>query len=321
MPQKDVSHNNVDILLKSLGNEYKDKSFAAYGLDIPKIVRFRPTDLPLIMGDERFADHVFDLADGSHAIVDYESQYRKINFVKYGNYATRVLAREMEEGKEYDLRIIVIHAGDVKSAPSMLKTRCLTIEVENVFLSNLDGDAIYGDVSRKIAAGEALNDVEQMQLIILPLIEMGTEAKRRMADKAIDIAAQIEAVNVRSFVLAGMSVAGAGFLTDEQDAKILEVLKMTRIGRMIQKEIEEKSAEASKKAREEGFNEGRNEGFNEGRDEGFNAGRDEGFNAGRNEGIIATALNMLHDNLDINTIMKYTKLPPERLAQLSASMA
>ena len=93
MPQKDIAHNNVDILLKALGNEYKDKSFAAYGLKLPKIVRFRPTDLPLVMGDERFADHVFDLADGSHAIVDYESQYRTKNFIKYGHYATSVEPR------------------------------------------------------------------------------------------------------------------------------------------------------------------------------------------------------------------------------------
>ena len=288
VPQKDVAHNNVDIILKALGNDYKDKSFAAYGLELPKIVSFRPTDLPLVMGDERFADHVFDLADGSHAIVDYESQYLKKNFIKYGNYATRVLAREMEEGKEYDLRFIVIHAGDVKSAPSQFKTRCLTITVENVFLSNLDSHAIYSELSRKIAAGEALSDVEQMRLIILPLIEMGTEAKIKMADKAIDIAAKIEAADVRSFVLAGMSVAGAGFLTNEQDEKILEVLKMTRIGRMIQKEIEEKS----------------------------NAARNDGLREGRSEGILSSIRNLMKNmSLPAKQAMDALSIPPAEQKQ------
>ena len=288
MPQKDVAHNNVDILLKALGNDYKDKSFAAYGLDLPKIVRFRPTDLPLVTGDERFADHVFDLADGSHAIVDYESQYREKNFIKYGNYATRVLAREMEEGKKYDLRFIVIHAGDVKSAPSQYKTRCLTITVENVFLSNLDSKAIYSELSRKISTGEALSDEEQMRLIILPLIEMGTEAKIRMADKAIDIAAKIEPVNVRSFVLAGMSVAGAGFLTDKQDEKILDVLKMTRIGRMIQNEIEEKS----------------------------NAARNDGLREGRNDGIMSSIRNLMKNmSLSAKQAMDALSIPPAEQKQ------
>ena len=57
--EKDVAHNHTDILLKALGNEYNNKSFAAYGLELPKIVNFRPTDLPIIVGKERFADHVF----------------------------------------------------------------------------------------------------------------------------------------------------------------------------------------------------------------------------------------------------------------------
>ena len=309
MPQKDIAHNNVDILLKALGNEYKDKSFAAYGLKLPKIVRFRPTDLPLVMGDERFADHVFDLADGSHAIVDYESQYLKKNFIKYGNYTTRVLAREMEEGKKYDLRFIVIHAGDVKSAPSQYKTRCLTITVENVFLSNLDSKAIYSELSKKISAGEPLSDVEQMRLIILPLIEMGTAAKIRMADKAIDIAAQIEAVNVRSFVLAGMSVAGDGFLTNEQDEKILEVLKMTRIGRMIQKEIDEKCREASEKASKKA------------REDGIAEGREEGRAEGRKKGITSSLQNlMLNAGVNLDRAMEMIGVPAKERATYATAM-
>lgn len=135
--EKDVAHNHTDILLKALGNEYNNKSFAAYGLELPKIVNFRPTDLPIIVGKERFADHVFDLADGSHVIVDYESRYRKKNFIKYGNYATRVLERDMQDDEGYDLRFIVVYTGDVDTAPVEYSTNCLTIRVENVFLSKL----------------------------------------------------------------------------------------------------------------------------------------------------------------------------------------
>lgn len=285
MPQKDIAHNNVDILLKVLGNDYKNKSFAAYGLNLPKIVDFRPTDLPAITGKERFADHIFDLADGSHAIVDYESRYRKKNFVKYGNYATRVLEREMEARKAYKLRIIVIYAGDVGSAPSEYKTDCLVIKVENVFLSKLNGSEIYASIMKKITSDEALNEVEQMRLVILPLTQKGKRAKIAAADRVIHAAEQIKTQSVRSFVLAGLSVAGAGFLTDEQDAKILEMLKMTRIGKMIQREIEEKSAEASKKAR--------NEGLAAGRAEGRAAGRAEGRAEGHKTGILASIRNLM----------------------------
>ena len=236
--EKDVAHNHTDILLKALGNEFNNKSFAAYGLDLPEIVRFRPTDLPIIVGKERFADHVFDLADGSHVIVDYESRYREKNFIKYGNYATRVLERDMQDDEGYKLRFVVVYTGDVDSAPTVYRTDCLTIRVENVFLSKLDGAGIYWELCRKIEAGETLTDVEQMRMMILPLTEKGAAAKVHMADKVIDIAEKIEQREIKSFVLSGLSIASAGYITEEQDRRILEVLKMTRIGEMIRKEIE-----------------------------------------------------------------------------------
>ena len=256
MSVKDVAHNKVDIILKALGNDYRDKSFAAYGLDLPKIINFRPTDLPLVTGRERFADHIFDLADGSHVIVDYESQYRKMNFIKYGHYATKVLHRDMTEKGGYRLRFIVVYTGDVNSAPSEYTTDCLTIRVENVFLARLDSQVIYEAIMGKITAGQPLSDVEQMRLIILPLTAKGKDAKIALADKAINAAVRIREQSVRSFVLSGMSVAGAGFMTEEQDEKILEVLKMTRLGEMIQKEIDEKSEKSRMEGRAEGISQG-----------------------------------------------------------------
>jgi hypothetical protein len=180
--EKDVAHNHTDILLKALGNEYNNKSFAAYGLELPKIVNFRPTDLPIIVGKERFADHVFDLADGSHVIVDYESRYRKKNFIKYGNYATRVLERDMQDDEGYDLRFIVVYTGDVDTAPVEYSTNCLTIRVENVFLSKLDGAGIYKLICSKIEAGEPLTDVEQMQMMILPLTFLAVSIFKRILE-------------------------------------------------------------------------------------------------------------------------------------------
>ena len=66
----------------------------------------------------------------------------------------------------------------------------------------------------------------------------------RMAERIIDAAEKIGQKEVKSFVLSGLSIAAAGYITEEQDRRILEVLKMTRIGEMIRKEIEEKVAES-----------------------------------------------------------------------------
>ena len=146
------------------------------------------------------------------------------------------------------MRFIVVYTGDVDTAPVEYSTNCLTIRVENVFLSKLDGAGIYKLICSKIEAGEPLTDVEQMQMMILPLTEKGPEAKVRMAERIIDAAEKIGQKEVKSFVLSGLSIAAAGYITEEQDRRILEVLKMTRIGEMIRKEIEEKVAESVAKS-------------------------------------------------------------------------
>ena len=98
-----------------------------------------------------------------------------------------------------------------------------------------------------------------MQMMILPLTEKGPEAKVRMAERIIDAAEKIGLKEVKSFVLSGLSIAAAGYITEEQDRRILEVLKMTRIGEMIRKEIEEKVAESVAKSVAEGEKNARKE--------------------------------------------------------------
>ncbi len=43
-----IVYQNKDILFKILGQSYKEKSFAAYGIDLPPIRELLPTDLPKI---------------------------------------------------------------------------------------------------------------------------------------------------------------------------------------------------------------------------------------------------------------------------------
>ena len=72
--------------------------------------------------------------------------------------------------------------------------------------------------------------------------------------------------------------------------------------------------------REEGIKEGREEGIKEGREEGIKEGREEGIKEGREEGIkenqIAIARGMKKDNIDVNSISKYTGLTIEEIENL-----
>ena len=84
----DIAYQNKDIFSKWMGETLKGKSFEAYGLDLPKIVRVEPTNLPTVEAYELRIDNLFMLEDGSWAIVDYESCYTKEDKVKYANYGS-----------------------------------------------------------------------------------------------------------------------------------------------------------------------------------------------------------------------------------------
>lgn len=72
-----IAYQNKDILLKILSEAYKEKSFAAYGIDLPPIKEVLPTNLPRISADEKAMDNLFLLEDDTYVIVDYESVYKR----------------------------------------------------------------------------------------------------------------------------------------------------------------------------------------------------------------------------------------------------
>ena len=95
-----VPYQGKDIVSKSLTNLYINKSFEVYGLNLPKIKAFLPTELPAIEANDRISDHLFLLEDDSIVLVDYESKSLSENKVKYAEYATRILKHYFVPGKK-----------------------------------------------------------------------------------------------------------------------------------------------------------------------------------------------------------------------------
>ena len=52
-----------------------------------------PTNLPTIESNELRLDNLFLLEDEAIGIIDYEPDYSRENFVKYLNYAARIVKR------------------------------------------------------------------------------------------------------------------------------------------------------------------------------------------------------------------------------------
>ncbi len=242
-----IVYQNKDILFKILGQTYKEKSFAAYGIDLPPIRELLPTDLPKIAANEKSIDNLFLLEDGTYAIVDYESVYKKANKIKYLNYIARIMEKYFKEDETFNLRLIVIYTSDVQSAEPTLETNCFTLRTEQAFLSHIDGEAAFDEIQGKLQSGIPLADDDLMRLVILPLTVPGSEGKQEMLEKVVDLAEQITDEEQRIFTLSGVIVASDKFINREYLDQIRRRISMTQLGQLYEKE---KIEYANQKVRE-----------------------------------------------------------------------
>ncbi len=77
MNQGGIAYQNKDITSKLLAENFKGKTFRVYGLDIPEVKAVLPTNIPSVRANELRLDNLFELVDGTIALVDYESDFKK----------------------------------------------------------------------------------------------------------------------------------------------------------------------------------------------------------------------------------------------------
>jgi len=241
-----IAYQNKDIEFKLMSETYKEKSFDAYGLKLPKIKEVLPTNLPAVSASEMRIDNLFLLEDDTVAIVDYESEDKTSNRVKYINYIGRIMQRYDSQGIRIpELRMIVIYTGDVETAKDTWEIPCLTLKMEQVFIHSLPDAEIYQSVKKKLENNETLSEKELMLLIILP--KKGKEAKQKMIEQVVDLAKQIEDENTQAFVITGILVSSDKFIDRDYAKSVRRYLSMTKVFQILEEEKQEAINLAEKK--------------------------------------------------------------------------
>lgn len=280
-----IAYQNKDIEFKLMSETYKEKSFEAYGLKLPKIKEVLPTNLPAVSANEMRIDNIFLLEDDTVAIVDYESEDKASNRVKYINYIGRIMQRYDSQNKVIPkLRMIVIYTGDVDTAEDTWEMPCLTLKMEQVFISSLPDTEIYQSIKQKLDNNETLSDKELMQLIVLPLAKKGKEEKQRMIEKVVDLAKQIEDETTQTFVITGILVSSDKFIDRDYAKSVRRYLSMTKVFQILEEE------------------------------------KQEAINLAEQKRTIEIAENLLKDGFDTVVIMRATGLSGEEIEKIKSSM-
>lgn len=251
--KEEIAFQSKDITSKYLSEKMENKSLTVYGINIPKIIRVLLTNLPDIKVNELRIDNLFELEDGTFALIDYESKYREKNKIKYLEYIVRILKRyEKEMGLNIKIRMIVIYTADIsrKSTRNEADIGCLNFRIEEAFLEEMDTEKIWMEISAKVSKKEELTEEEMMQFIVLPLSCKGKKAKHRMVREVFELAKQIEDMETQMFIIAGILAFTDKIISAKEAERIRRWIHMTKVGRLLAEEMEQAVRAARKEMAE-----------------------------------------------------------------------
>ena len=247
-----IAYQNKDIVSKLFGDRMKGKPLSLFGLRTDlKVVDVRPTNIPIVQAKELRMDNLFELEDGSVAVLDYESEYKKANFSKYGRYILDVFDRYLKEGKEPDIRMMVVYTADIEKVDTTFTRTACRIQVEVAYLAGVPSEEWQKEIENSIH-GNMVTDEILMHLVLLPLTYKGEARKQKAIRDCVDLACRIPDKDQETFVLAGILTFTDKVINEETRQHIKEVLGMTQVGKML---MDEGRAEGREEGREEGSRE------------------------------------------------------------------
>ena len=243
-----IAYQNKDIISKMFGEQMKGKSLSLFGLNSDqKVVSIQPTSIPLLELKELRIDNLFELEDGSVAIVDYESTYKEEDFLKYGVYVLKVWRRYLQEGKRPDIHMMVIYTADIEKTKTVLHRSAFDIRVEAAYLIGVDSQEWLDEVRKSIETN-VITDEVLMHLVLLPLTYKDYDDKQSAIKTCVNLAKDIVDDDKKRFALAGILAFSDKVISEATRKDIKEVLKMNQTIKMIIDDgIEECKIEMAKK--------------------------------------------------------------------------
>ena len=279
--ENSISKRAKDIIQKHASNIFRNVTLEFYGIESAKIVELINVELPVVKVTDSSMDFVFLLEDDTYLHLEFETGNKSNSWLRIASYDLRLYERD---GRK--VVTVIIYSADVKNVPASLNMGSLVYAPTVVMMADFDGNAIHAGLEAKLNAGQALTDIDMLNLVFLPLMR-STVPKKELAKKSIELAQTIPDNRKREACIASTIAFMEKYLDEDDIHSIMEVLKMSKV---IAIAIEE--------------------GRIEGRVEGETKGRIEGEIKGKIEGKIDSVIGIVKRfNLTIAEAMDTVQLP------------
>lgn len=231
----DVAYTNYDIIFRNMTEQFREKALDFYGINTAPIVRVEPTDLPTIKVNDRRMDFMFLLADETYLHLEFQTTYQEQDLDRFLQYDVSAY-----EKYQKPIQTFVIYGSDVAEAIEAKNYGSVTYETKAVFMKNYDGDQVILDLWTKIENGEKLTDLDELNLIFLPLMRSDVNRSER-AIETVELAKRIRDEDSQLKLMATIIAISDKFIDQEYVGKLMEVASMARVLRMAEEKAERRT--------------------------------------------------------------------------------
>lgn len=233
MPTYRLTQHSMDVVFKLEAQQLGSALARRFGIDLPRVVRYFPTDLPVADVHLEQLDAIFELEDGRLRRLEFQTEHRRETLPRFLVYDAYLYERYSRP-----IATVVIYGAGVAAAATGIAGGAIQYSVSNVLLGQQDGEATYRRLRSQLDKGSGLRPEDRLDLVFLPLMRHRRPRHDVVAD-TIALAQQLPQRQQRQAVASLIGLSHR-YLTTTELNTLLEGLMITPIGqRLIERGIEQ----------------------------------------------------------------------------------
>jgi hypothetical protein len=230
----DITNQSHDFMLKSLSKSNLTqmlKKFKIYNITSTKTVRFVdiPNELPLITANIRRPDIILKTDDlEEYHIIEFMSSTPPGYLINFLEYVVRLIIFIYKKTNiEPTVYLTVVYTNNIKSARRILDSGSNKLTINQIFYSDIDGDAIYNKAKEQLDLTSNLDEETLLDLLQAPFCTTKIDLQQFIFN-CLTLAEQYTDLTNDTFLLLRMFVIVYKIYNNtEHKNKIVRRLKMS----------------------------------------------------------------------------------------------